>query len=42
MRRTRSHPKAAELLVSDVPDVDGPGPFYYKLGFKPTDEMEGI
>ena len=38
----RTRPKAAELLVSYVPDEDGPGPFYNKLGFKPTGEMEGI
>ena len=38
----RTRPKAAELIVSYVPDEDGPGPFYNKLGFKPTGEMEGI
>jgi len=38
----RTRPKATELLVGYVPDKDGPGPFYHKLGFKPTGEMEGI
>ena len=38
----RNRPKATELLVSYVPDEDGPSPFYHKLGFKPTGEMEGI
>ena len=38
----RTWPNAAELLVSYVPDPDGPGPFYQQLGFEPTGEMEGI
>ena len=37
--RTR---QATELEVSYVPAEGGPGPFYHKLGFKPTGEMEGI
>ena len=42
MAEVRTRPKATELLVSYVPDEDGPGLFYHKLGFKPTGEMEGI
>ena len=38
----RTHPNATELLVSYVPEDGGPGPFYHKLGFEPTGEMEGI
>jgi diamine N-acetyltransferase len=38
----RTWPGAVELLVSYVPDADGPGPFYKRLGFEPTGEMEGI
>lgn len=38
----RDWPKADALLVSYVPDADGPGPFYQQLGFIPTGEMEGI
>ena len=38
----RSRPQATELLVSYVPAEGGPGPFYHKLGFEPTGEMEGI
>ena len=38
----RTWPDASELLVSYVPDPDGPGPFYQQLGFEPTGEMEGI
>ena len=38
----RIRPKATELLVGYVPDEDGPGLFYHKLGFKPTGDMEGI
>jgi diamine N-acetyltransferase len=37
----RTRPQATELLVSYVPEDGGPGPFYHKLGFKPTGEMEG-
>lgn len=35
-------PNAEALLLSYVPDPDGPGGFYAKLGFEPTGEMEGI
>jgi len=35
-------PGASELLVSYVPDPEGPGLFYQQLGFEPTGEMEGI
>ena len=38
----RTRPNATELLVSYVPEEHGPGPFYHKLGFKPTGDMEGI
>jgi len=38
----QSRPEATELLVSYVPEEGGPGPFYHKLGFVPTGEMEGI
>jgi len=37
----RTRPNAVELLVSYVPEEGGPGPFYKKLGFLPTGEMEG-
>jgi diamine N-acetyltransferase len=37
----QSRPQATELLVSYVPAEGGPGPFYHKLGFEPTGEMEG-
>jgi diamine N-acetyltransferase len=37
----RSWPRAKKLYVSYVPQEDGPGTFYHKLGFKPTGEMEG-
>jgi len=37
-----TRPLATELLVSYVPEEGGPGPFYHKLGFAPTGEMEGI
>lgn len=37
----RTRPQATELLVSYVPEEGGPGPFYHKLGFKSTGEMEG-
>lgn len=37
----RTRPNAAELLVSYVPEKDGPGPFYQKLGFEATGEFEG-
>ena len=40
--KVRNWPNAEELLVSYVPDQDGPGEFYQKLGFEPTGEMEGI
>ncbi|MFJ1758854.1 GNAT family N-acetyltransferase [Amycolatopsis sp. NPDC088138] len=29
-----------ELLTSHQPDDDGPGPFYAKLGFRPTGEID--
>ena len=29
-----------ELLTSHQPDEDGPGPFYEKLGFRPTGEID--
>lgn len=38
----RTWPNAVEMLVSYVPDPDGPGLFYQQLGFEPTGEMEGI
>ena len=38
----KKRPKAKELFVSYVPAEGGPGPFYHKMGFKPTGEMEGI
>lgn len=38
----RTLPRAAELLVSWVPAVGGPEPFYRGLGFVPTGEMDGI
>lgn len=38
----RTRPGAQDLLVSYVPEEGGPGPFYHKLGFEPTGEMEGI
>jgi diamine N-acetyltransferase len=31
---------ATELLTSHQPDADGPGPFYRKLGFRPTGETD--
>jgi diamine N-acetyltransferase len=38
----KTRPQATDLLVSYVPKEGGPGPFYHKLGFVPTGEMEGI
>jgi diamine N-acetyltransferase len=38
----QTRPQATELLVSYVPTANGPGPFYHKLGFEPTGEMDGI
>lgn len=38
----KTRPKATELLVSHVQEVPGnPGPFYEKLGFEYTGEVEG-
>lgn len=42
IEEVRTRPNATALLVSYVPETDGPGPFYQKLGFEPTGEMEGI
>lgn len=42
IEHVRTRPNATKLLVSYVPEEGGPGPFYHKLGFKPTGEMEGI
>lgn len=41
VEHVRNRPNAKELLVSYVPEAGGPGPFYQKLGFIPTGEMEG-
>lgn len=38
----KTRPNAAELKVSHVKDLPGnPGPFYEKLGFEYTGEVEG-
>ncbi len=36
-----SRPNAHELKASYVPSEGGAGPFYRKLGFEPTGEMDG-
>lgn len=35
----RTRPGATALLTSYVPDQNGPGEFYRRLGFKPTGEI---
>ncbi len=42
INEVRTWPSAAALLVSYVSEEGGPKPFYQKLGFIPTGEMEGI
>jgi diamine N-acetyltransferase len=37
----RTRPNAREITASYVPIEGGAGPFYRKLGFEPTGEMEG-
>ena len=41
IEHVRTLPGAKSLLVSWVPAEGGPGPFYEKLGFEPTGEIEG-
>ena len=31
---------ATEVLTSCVPGVDGPEPFYRRIGFRPTSEVD--
>jgi diamine N-acetyltransferase len=40
MNHVRTRPGATELSLSCVPDDGGPGPFYEKLGFVYTGEVE--
>ncbi len=39
--RARSRPSARAIKASYVPIEGGAGPFYRKLGFEPTGEMDG-
>ena len=38
--RARARPNVREIRASYVPSDGGPGPFYRKLGFEPTGEIE--
>lgn len=38
----RGLPGAKELLTSYVPGEGNPSPFYYKLGFEETGEIEDV
>lgn len=42
IEEVRTWPDADALLVSYVPEKDGPKLFYQNLGFVPTGEMEGV
>jgi diamine N-acetyltransferase len=40
IEHVRTLPNATELLVSWVPEAGGPEPFYRRLGFEPTGEVD--